>query len=82
MLYFLIFFFVHGKVIIGGKIRKRKRSYGVTVSTLDSESSDGGSNPPRTCFALEMLGLLFKMNMRSAARIQQNVSQCSFYTIW
>jgi len=29
-----------------------------------------------------MLGLLFKMNMRSAARIQQNVSQCSFYTIW
>jgi hypothetical protein len=29
-----------------------------------------------------MLGLLFKTNMRSAARIQQNVSQCSFYTIW
>ena len=25
-------------------------SYGVTVSTLDSESSDGGSNPPRTFF--------------------------------
>ena len=24
------------------------RSCGVTVSTLDSESSDGGSNPPRT----------------------------------
>ena len=28
-----------------------RRPYGVTVSTLDSESSDGGSNPPRTFFA-------------------------------
>ena len=26
------------------------RSYGVTVSTLDSESSDRGSNPRRTFF--------------------------------
>ena len=75
------FFFVRGKVINGGKIRKRERSYGVTVSTLDSESSDGGSNPPRTCFVMEMLGLLFKTNMRSAARTQPNVSQRSFYTI-
>ena len=28
------------------------RSCGVTVSTLDSESSDGGSNPPRTYYEL------------------------------
>jgi hypothetical protein len=28
----------------------RFRSYGVTVSTLDFESSDGGSNPPRTFY--------------------------------
>ena len=27
---------------------EERRSCGVTVSTLDSESSDGGSNPPRT----------------------------------
>ena len=30
------------------KVTEITRSCGVTVSTLDSESSDGGSNPPRT----------------------------------
>ena len=29
-------------------------SYGVTVSTLDSESSDRGSNPRRTCYASQL----------------------------
>ena len=30
-------------------------SCGVTVSTLDSESSDGGSNPPRTFFDTKLM---------------------------
>jgi hypothetical protein len=33
--------------------RRANRPCGVTVSTLDSESSDGGSNPPRASFRHE-----------------------------
>ena len=33
-------------------------SYGVTVSTLDFESNDGGSNPPGTFFYLRQFYLL------------------------
>jgi hypothetical protein len=43
----------HGtSTVLGKRWTRISRSYGVTVSTLDSESSDRGSNPRRT-FAWE-----------------------------
>ena len=54
---------------------KASSSYGVTVSTLDFESSDGGSNPPGSFSAsaycdpkassLETLSRLYKIDPRA-----------------
>ena len=40
----------NGLLLKRGRQLKHGWSYGVTVSTLDFESSDGGSNPPGTFF--------------------------------
>ena len=40
----------------GARVLRISRSYGVTASTLDSESSDRGSNPRRTLFLQHHVG--------------------------
>ena len=40
----------------GARVLRISRSYGVTASTLDSESSDRGSNPRRTLFLQRHVG--------------------------
>ena len=54
-------------------------SYGVTVSTLDSESSDRGSNPRRTFFLYREKICLWQSVSDSYCRVLQTVetgNQC------
>ena len=49
--FFSLYEVLCGRLSIGLAEKEALRwSYGVTVSTLDFESSDGGSNPPGTSF--------------------------------